>query len=201
MWHWRRPSELRVQRFLDTQRDQPWSYPGSSATRDGLSASDALGVPAGYVVDHNRQLLGRGAESFVAAKAAIRDWRMFPAGWTAIEPKDAAIRTEQSIAVLVRAIGVWWLNSARIVYVIDQPRRFGFAYGTLPGHAERGEERFLVEWREDDTVWYDLLAFSRPRYWMARLARPLTRLLQWRFARHSKAAMLTAMTAANPSHR
>jgi uncharacterized protein (UPF0548 family) len=72
-------------------------------------------------------------------------------------------------------------------------RRYGFAYGTLSEHAERGEERFAVEWnREDDTVWYDILAFSRPRKYLALMAYPLSRLLQRRFAVASKAAMLAA---------
>lgn len=55
------------------------------------------------------------------------------------------------VAVLIRLYG-WWLNTSRIVYVIDDEegdagavRRFGFAYGTLPAHAEAGEERFCVE--------------------------------------------------------
>jgi hypothetical protein len=62
--------------------------------------------------------------------------------------------------------------------------------GTLPGHAESGEERFTVEWREaDGAVWYDILAFSRPRQLLARLGYPFARRLQRRFARDSAAAM------------
>jgi uncharacterized protein (UPF0548 family) len=116
---------------------------------------------------------------------------MFPS-WTAIEP-HAAIEEGNVLAVLVHAVGLWFLNSARIVYVIDEPRRFGFAYGTLPGHAERGEECFSVEHLDDDTVWYDVRAFSQPRYWGARVAYPVTRMLQRRFGRDSKAAMLRAL--------
>ena len=35
-----------------------------------------------------------------------------------------------------RAIGFWWLNACRIVYVVDEAgpiTQFGFAYGTLAG--------------------------------------------------------------------
>ena len=72
--------------------------------------------------------------------------------------------------------------------------RFGFAYGTLPGHAERGEERFLVEWsHEDDSVFYDVLAFSRPNHLLAWLGYPFARILQRRFARDSKEAMKEAV--------
>ena len=72
--------------------------------------------------------------------------------------------------------------------------RFGFAYGTLDDHMETGEERFSVEFRrEDDSVWYDLFAFSRPRHPLARVGRPISRMLQRRFARDSLAAMTRAV--------
>ena len=84
------------------------------------------------------------------------------------------------------------MNACRIVYVVEEQQRYGFAYGTLSEHAERGEERFTVEWkREEDTVWYDLLAFSKPGP-MARLGYPLARRLQKRFAHDSKEAMKRA---------
>ena len=73
---------------------------------------------------------------------------------------------------------------------MDEPRRFGFAYGTLPGHVEQGEERFLVERTDDDTVWYDILALSRPRHILTKIGYPFVRRLQKRFGRESAATML-----------
>ncbi len=68
-------------------------------------------------------------------------------------------------------------------------KRFGFAYGTLEDHAESGEERFLVEWnRENDEVWYDLLAFSRPNQFLSRTGYPFTRRAQKKFERLPQAA-------------
>jgi uncharacterized protein (UPF0548 family) len=88
------------------------------------------------------------------------------------------------------------MNACRIVYVVEEhgkQERYGFAYGTLGEHAERGEERFLVEWeREEGTVWYDILAVSKPGL-VARLAYPYARGLQRRFARESKEAMKRAV--------
>lgn len=185
-WSRARPTGDAIARFLEAQRARPFSYAEVGASRAGTVA------PPGFVLDHGRALLGRGAETFAAAAAQLRAWRMFPA-WTAIEPAGVSIEAGRAIAVLVHAFGVWFLNAARIVYVIDEPRRFGFAYGTLTDHAECGEERFLVEQLADDTVWYDLHAFSRPRYWAARLAYPLTRRLQRRFGRDSRAAMRDAV--------
>ena len=54
------------------------------------------------------------------------------------------------------------LNAARVVYVEETPERFAFAYGTLPSHVERGEERFEVQMHPDGSVWYVVSAFSRP---------------------------------------
>ena len=185
MWSLSRPDAAALAPFLAAQRRLKCSYTAVGATRHDAT-------PAGFVLDHNRQHLGRGEAVFARAREALRGWRMFPAPWTAIEPR-APIAEGEVVAVLVRTAGVWWRNAARIVYVIDEPRRFGFAYGTLPGHAERGEERFVVEWLPSDDVWYDLRAFSRPRHWLARLGRPVTRALQRRFARASKAAMAAAV--------
>ena len=82
------------------------------------------------------------------------------------------------------------MNAAKIVYVVEAPRRFGFAYGTLPGHVESGEERLLIELADDDSVWYDILAFSRPNHFLTRLGYPFVRRLQKRFSRDSAAAMV-----------
>jgi uncharacterized protein (UPF0548 family) len=177
-----RPTSDTIARFLEAERALPFTYPEVGATRGEM--------PAGYAVDRNRQELGRGDGTFQRACAALRAWKMFPP-WTAIEP-HVPIEEGRVLAVLVHA-GMWFLNSARIVYVIDEPRRFGFAYGTLPGHAECGEERFSVEHADDDSVHYDVRAFSKPRYWGARALYPVTRMLQRRFGRDSKAAMRRAL--------
>ena len=110
----------------------------------------------------------------------------------AVRPRLGAA-TPDGCAHTARHLGFWSLNTARIVYRIeetDDVERFGFGYGTLPGHAERGEERFSVEWnREDGSVYYDVFAFSRPKHPLAWLGYPFARLLQRRFAGDSKRAM------------
>jgi uncharacterized protein (UPF0548 family) len=66
------------------------------------------------------------------------------------------------------------LAPVRVVYVVEEPRRRGFAYGTLPGHPEIGEERFLVEHRNDGSVVASVVAFSRPGRLLTRLGGPLS---------------------------
>lgn len=187
-WQLSRPTPEHVRAFREAQRPLPFSYPGVGATREGDPP------PTGYHRNRGRQLLGRGEAAFAAAHGALRAWRMFPTELATIEPTGISI-SEGEIAVIVASMfGAWLLNAARIVYVIDEPRRFGFGYGTLPGHTVRGEERFLIEWLADDTVWYDLDSFSRPHTWAA-LGAPVIRRLQRRFARLSEAAMARAVAS------
>ena len=181
----RKPSADSLRTFLDAQRSLDFSYTGVGGT-DG-------DPPSGYVVDHTRVELGKGQRVFQRAKAGLERWEQFRLGWLEAWPGDTPIENGQAVAVVAHVMGFWWLNACRIVYVVDeqQPaRRFGFAYGTLPGHIEAGEERFLIQWNPaDDRVWYDILAFSRPRHVLARLGYPLVRRMQKQFGRDSAAAM------------
>ena len=181
-----KPSEQTVRQLISSQKDQP------------LSCSDArmldFAVPRGYRADHNRIKLGEGPAVFAKAVEAIKRWEMFNIGWLQLCWPDAPIEAGCGVAVLAHHLGFWSLNACRIVSVIDddgESRKYGFIYGTLPDHAERGQERFTVEWRrDDDSVWYDILAYSRPNQLLAKVGYPVTRLLQKRFARDSMRAML-----------
>jgi uncharacterized protein (UPF0548 family) len=187
----RRPAAEAIRAFLAAQARLNLTYSAVGAT--------ATSPPAGYVVDHTRMRLGAGEKVFAAARAALEGWQQFRLGWLEACPEDTPIKEGQVVAILARSIGLWWLNACRIVALVDEGgpvRRFGFAYGTLPDHAGSGEERFLVEWdREDDSVWYDILAFSRPRHVLVRLGYPWVRRVQKRFGRASAAAMCRAVGA------
>ena len=183
------PSDDEIRRFISGQKNSGFSYPevGASATA----------APTGYNVDHNRIRLGKGEDTWQGAANAIRAWKMFSMPWVSLQWPSAPILVGTDVAVSVHHFGFYSLNACRVVYVVDEEgpiKRFGFAYGTLAEHAESGEERFTIEWnRDDDRVWYDILAFSRPQQVLARVGYPLSRLLQKRFAAGSKAAMLQAI--------
>ena len=181
----RRPNEEHIRGVLAAEKDRQFSY----------SAEGALGssVPLGYSLDHNRIKLGEGQAVFAKSVEAINRWEMFNIGWVHLCWPDAPIEAGSVVAVLAKHLGFWSMNVCRIVSVIDEDRKYGFVYGTLPDHAERGWEQFTVECnRTDDSVWYDILAYSRPNQLLAKLGYPVTRLLQKRFARDSMAAMLRA---------
>ena len=63
----------------------------------------------------------------------------------------------------------------RVIEVIEEPHRRGFTYGTLPGHPEAGEERFLLEQHPDGRVSFTITACSRPATVLVRMAGPLNR--------------------------
>jgi uncharacterized protein (UPF0548 family) len=188
----RKPSVDALRRFVAAQRELPFTYGAVGATA-GMP-------PAGYVVDRTRIKLGEGEPVFRSAVGALKRWEQFRLGWVEAWPPDTPLQPGEVVAVMGRAIGVWWLNACRVVYVVDEAgpvSRFGFAYGTLPGHVESGEERFLVKWdRGDDAVWFDILAFSRPNHVLTRLGYHVVRRLQKRFGRDSAAAMLRAAVPA-----
>lgn len=58
---------------------------------------------------------------------------------------------------------------SRVVLVVEEPRTAGFALGTLSSEHSSGEESFMLEHREDDSVWFVYRAFQRP----------LSRALRW----------------------
>ena len=185
-----KPSPARVRELIAKQSNLPLSYPEVGATR--------ATPPQGYTIDHNRVQLGSGKECFERSVNAIRSWKQLDLGWVEAVPANIPIEVNAAVGILAHHFGFWSLNVSRIVYVIDESgpiEKFGFAYGTLTSHIERGEERFTVRWhRDDDSVWYDILAFSRPNQYLIKFSQPIARRLQKRFAKDSLKAMTKAVS-------
>ena len=191
----RKPSADAANEFLTTQAAQNYSYQSIGAT--------ANTPPPNYVVDRYQGRLGEGQETFEAACQALRRWEHFNLGWIQATPTTTPIEPGQVICIVARIMGLWWLNPCRIVYTIDattpqegaEVKKFGFAYGTLPDHAETGKERFHVEWNHTTgAVTYHILAFSRPNHFLAKLGYPLVRRVQKTFGRDSLAAMRKSLS-------
>jgi uncharacterized protein (UPF0548 family) len=194
MFSLRKPTLSSIQRGLEAAGSLPGSYGIALNTQCG---PDELHIPGGFVRDHTRSEIGHGAAAFEAAKTALRRWQQFDLGWVRVANPEACIEAEEIVAVEVHALGLWSVNYSRVLYVIDEHDRFGFGYGTTALHAERGEERFLVEFYPvSGDVYYDLLAVSQPAYWLAWLAYPYTRSRQRRFAHDSMRRM--RQVAASP---
>ena len=186
----RKPDKGYLERVWEHYRDLPLNDAEAGCSRSA--------GPAGFVVDNYRGRLGSGPVVLAKAREALRDWRMLRLDW--VEPcwADRPIKEGELVGTLARVYGLWAVNVCRIVFIVDQEeetvKRFGFAYGTLAGHSECGEERFQVEWHQaDDSVWYDIRAVSKPGDWLTRLAYPLARRVQRRFGRDSQRAMARAV--------
>ena len=187
MFTFLKPSTSDIDVFLEGRKTDVYSYPEVGGSRNAP-------FPTGYDIDHNRQILGRGEADFELAKGAIRRWTMFNVPGLQLFYPDTPIEPGRNVALLARHLGFYSLNSCRIVYVIDWPRRFGFGYGTLTEHVEIGEERFIVDFQRDtNEVSYDILAFSKPGHPLVKLGYEYGRYRQKQFSTRSKQAMLRAM--------
>jgi len=131
-------------------------------------------LPAGYRHIRTSLRLGRGEETFLAASDALMRWDVHRRAGLRVEA-DAETAAPGTTVVL-RWFG--FTIPCRVVYVIDEPHRRGFAYGTLPGHPESGEERFCVERDADGEVRETITVFSRPGRWFTRVGDPVARVVQ-----------------------
>ncbi|MFF0448760.1 DUF1990 family protein [Streptomyces sp. NPDC004609] len=152
------------------------SCPEAGATRLGP-------MPDGYHHLHHTTRIGRGRAVYEAAGAAVTTWRVHRAA--GLRLRATAPRAAAGVRVEVSA-GLGPLRIAapcEVVWAECGGDRTGFAYGTLTGHPECGEESFVVDIRDDGSVWFTVMAFSRPASWYTRLGGPLTRMLQRACAR------------------
>ncbi len=137
-------------------------------------------LPAGYGHITCAVPIGHGRQVFITAADAVRSWRVqLRAGLTVSASSPIAMPG----TVLIIGVGIGPLRlkaPCRVVYTVDEPRRRGFAYGTLAGHPESGEEAFIVEHHDNDAVTFSVVAFSRPDTRLAKLAGPLGTTVQHR---------------------
>jgi uncharacterized protein (UPF0548 family) len=180
----RRPAAADAKRILDNCAHLPLSY-----APVGIS----LQTPARYDVDEVVVTIGRGEADFARAGEGLAAWKHFGFDWVEVFPKTAPLDVGTNVIVVIRHLGFWSANGARIVSrALATPARpaFGFSYGTLTNHAERGEELFEVflDVASGD-VKYRIRAVSQPRAMLARIGYPIARSLQARFRRESVTAM------------
>lgn len=137
----------------------------------GATAREPL--PAGY--HHLRETRSLGVVDLDEVSEILFSWRVQErAGVRRVAGPD---RVAPGVDVTFRSL--MQTIPCRVVEVIDEPDRRGFAYGTLPGHPETGEERFMAE-RDPATgvVTATITAFSKPATWVTKLGGPVARLVQ-----------------------
>ncbi|MBV6697167.1 DUF1990 domain-containing protein [Kitasatospora aureofaciens] len=175
------------QRLLAARAAAP-TYPEVGATREGR-------LPDGYAHLRRRVHLGRGPEVLERAGRYVLGWGSQLGTGFAVHPYAPA---EEGATVLLRLSlpgtrRPHLVIPCRVVWTVDEPDRIGFAYGTLPGHPECGEESFLVSMDPDGEVWFEVAAFSRLAAWYARVGRPVAALCQYLAIERYLAAVAAAV--------
>lgn len=164
------------------------TYPEVGATRLGP-------LPAGYQHLHYRTAVGRGRADFEAAGAAVTEWRMHRASGARVTASAARAEAGNAVRVSIGIGPVRFTAPCEIVWTAYGHDRTGFAYGTVSRHPECGEECFVVELAQDGTVWFTVMAFSRPACWYTRLAGPLVPVAQRWYARRLGTALRRIVSA------
>lgn len=159
--------------LLDEQQTSRLLAAPLSFTRGERSEGEA---PAGY--NHLSRSVTLTRRDFHGAARHLFEWQMHSKAGLRVQASDIPLR--QDTVVLMR----WGPGPlamkipCRVLDVIDESRRRGFAYGTLPGHPEAGEERFILEQLEDGRLLFTITAYSRPASTLAKLGGPITRAAQ-----------------------
>ena len=180
MWRLRRPPATLLDDILTRAARQPLSYSEVEMTRGE--------PPPGYGREHQRTPL---AIEFAAATEAILTFQTHRLPYLFVHPAGARATLGATVLVCARIGPLWTINPCRIVYVIAEPDRAGYAYGTLPGHSEHGEETFTVE-RTPDGVVAETIAYARPQDVLARAGKPFAHRVQARIKRDYMAALVAA---------
>lgn len=132
-------------------------------------------LPAGYRHTRASAVIGTGRDRFDQAAENVLKWGMQHGAGLRVQATSEAAAVGTELIVRLGPVPA----PCRVVYVLDEPDRRGFAYGTLAGHPESGEELFSVRYDPaTDEVHAEVVAFSRPATWWSRLGGPVTRLLQ-----------------------
>jgi uncharacterized protein (UPF0548 family) len=185
-----RPSVEDLARVLAEARAADLSYPEVSATKDSP-------LPEGYRLDHYERELSSGATTFERGVEALRGWRAHVGAGVEIVPERARVTIGETVLLVVKTVGLWAAAPCRVVYIVDEPNRFSFAYGTLPGHPEQGEAAMILERNEAGGVVFRIVSFSRTVDPFARLGSPLTRLIQRRVTNRYLRAVAAASKPAS----
>jgi uncharacterized protein (UPF0548 family) len=153
-------------------------FQSAQPTYSDVGATLVGGHPAGFNHDRYETDLGNGFETFQRAVEGLKAWEAHHLPGVRVFPEGQDIHAGATVAVTLGTPLLALVAPCRIVNVIEEETRWGFAYGTLPGHPEQGEEAFIVSRSSDETVRFEIVAFSRPAELLVRLSGPVGRSVQ-----------------------
>lgn len=124
-----------------------------------VGASLAEPLPPGYHHLERSRLLGRGRGVWNVAVADLLAWQV--QSRAGLRVRASADVVEDAVVELSVGVGPLAVRApCRVVRVVRDGDVAGFAYGTLPGHPESGEESFVVRLEDDGRVTFTVRAFA-----------------------------------------
>jgi uncharacterized protein (UPF0548 family) len=156
----------------------PADLAGAPFTYPEVGATGNASLPAGYHHAEHRTVVGSGPAVFERAAAAVLGWRAQRGVGLRVRA-DGPAGVPGTVVVLTAGLPRFGYDiPCRVVWASTSGDVRGFAYGTLPGHPESGEERFVVRLTPAGDVLYEIRVFFRLASPAARLAGPLSLGLQ-----------------------
>ena len=156
------------------------TYAEHGATLSGV-------MPSGFRHDRYEIQLPNREDAFERGVEGLRQWAAHRGAGLTVAPSDPPVGAA-TLAIAAPAGPITAVAVCRVIKVVLESDQFGFAYGTLPGHPECGEEAFTVERFAGGTV-FRIVAFSRPAETLARMGGPITRWVQKGTSRRYLAAL------------
>lgn len=137
-------------------------------------------LPQGYHHVRMQRVIGRGRDVFERAADDLLAGEVQRRAGARVTLSETPLREGTRFDMRLRLGPLRFGIPCLVVWAERTPERCGFAYGTLPGHPERGEERFELRLEPSGEVTFRIVAFSLPGRWFTRLGGPVGRLVQRR---------------------
>ncbi len=169
-------------------RDAPFTYAEVGATR-------APELPAGYLPGESTEVVGSGRETFERVAAAILDWTPQRSVGLRVRATGSPGQVGTVVVLTAGLPRFGYDIPCRVVWASTTGDERGYAYGTLPGHPESGEECFTVRLTDAGDVVVSIRVFSRLATPAARLLPPVARFVQGLATRRYLSSLRRAATA------
>ncbi|NNN20893.1 MAG: DUF1990 domain-containing protein [Acidimicrobiales bacterium] len=167
------PSDTYLEKLFNSQAGQSETY--------NSEFSDPA-VITGYGSSHIRKSIqiGTNKRAFNKAVSALSSWDVHRGCGMKILSDNPVVSINSNVLIVAPIFLGHITALCRVTGLTKNDRHWGFKYCTLPHHVETGEEEFLLEMRNDETVWFTIEAHSKPSNTLVALLYPIPNLLQQR---------------------
>jgi uncharacterized protein (UPF0548 family) len=167
----RRPNEQKLESVLAAQSKFAVAYAPSGLFKRAQTLW-------GFKETGGSVVVGHGQSVFDNATQNIKRWRVHERAGLTVTPHGAEVRESTDVILLMKLLIGYVSVSCRVVSVTQSKDQWGFTYGTLPHHVERGEELFLVALAPGGAVTFTVRAMSRPGHFLTKVGAPVAQRIQ-----------------------